>query len=66
MSSNATHRPTTADAGLEALLSPSQAEVMCIFWARGPLMVRAVYTEIAKQRDIAYTAHSQHSRPRAQ
>jgi predicted transcriptional regulator len=41
--------------GLEALLPPSQAEVMRIFWARGPLMVRAVYTEIAKQRDIAYT-----------
>ncbi|MFL5805648.1 MAG: BlaI/MecI/CopY family transcriptional regulator [Roseiflexaceae bacterium] len=55
MSSNATHRLATASAGLETLLPTSEAEVMRILWARGPLMVRAVYKEITKRRDIAYT-----------
>ena len=55
MSSTATHRLTTASAGLETLLPASEAEVMRILWARGPLMVRAVHSEIVARRDIAYT-----------
>ena len=46
MSSNAIHRPTTASAGLETLLPPSEAEVMRILWARPAHGAR---------RDIAYT-----------
>jgi len=57
MASTATHRLTTitAGAGLETLLPPSEAEFMRILWARGPLMVRAVYKESVARRDIAYT-----------
>jgi predicted transcriptional regulator len=55
MSANATHCPTNANPGIEMLLPASEAEVMRVIWARGPLMVRTVYTEIATRRDIAYT-----------
>lgn len=55
MSHKAALHLTTATDGLAKLLPTSEAEIMRIIWACGPLKVRAIHTAIAERRAIAYT-----------
>ena len=41
---------------LSMLLPPAELEIMRLVWTRGPLTVRAVHTQLAQQRPIAYTS----------
>jgi predicted transcriptional regulator len=54
MSTKAAFRLTAATDGLTKLLPVSEAEIMRIIWACGPLKVRAVHEAIAARRPIAY------------
>lgn len=33
----------------------AEIEILSVLWAKGPLTVRDVYTELAAERDIGYT-----------